>query len=66
MNYFKYLTAAFSIAAMVGCSEDNFVDHNNYEVLADGGSVTGRINLPSTRSSTGITGAGHLIDGIAN
>ena len=52
MKFFKYLPFALAIAAMVGCSDDNFVEvPDNGGIMEDGGSVTVSINLPTISGS---------------
>ena len=65
MKLFKYLPIAFAMAAMVGCSDDNFVDAPESNILEDGGSVTVNINLP-TSMGTRTTGLNDLDDGDEN
>ena len=50
MKFFKYLPFALAIAAMVGCSDDNFVEDTTND-LGDGGYVNVKINLPSMSGS---------------
>ena len=53
------------IVRMVGCSDDNFVDAPESNILEDGGSVTVNINLP-TSMGTRTTGLNDLDDGDEN
>ena len=55
MKLFKYLPFALAIAAMVGCSDDSFVDNGSEnDVLEDGGTLSINVQLPSinTRAIT--------------
>ena len=65
MKLFKYLPIAFAMAAMVGCSDDNFVDVPDVDILGDGGNVTVNINLP-TSVGTRSTQLDDLDDGEEN
>ncbi len=66
MKFLKYLPFALAIALMVGCSDDNVTlqEEESSELMADGGSVSIRINLPSTTAVTRATEA-ELADGLS-
>ena len=53
MKLFKFLPFALAITAMVGCSDDNFVETpGDSGILEEGGTVTVNISLPSTSVRT--------------
>ena len=63
MKLFKYLPFALAIAAMVGCSDDSFVETPLGEVMEDGGYVDVRLHLPSMTGRTRMTDDKDLSDG---
>ena len=64
MKFFKYLPFALAIAAMVGCSDDNFVEVPDNGILEDGGYVNVVLHLPSVSGKTRLTES--FNDGLAS
>ena len=65
MKLLKYLPCALASAIMPGCSNDNFTEESNREILDDGGYVSVNIHLPSLTGKTRMTTVGELSDGIS-